>query len=162
MRMKNKTTFPTMCLLISFLKTSEMIKPSPLLPWNLFCKCSPEKSTGAKFIKLPNKSQAPQQGKESAKLPVPHGCRGTREEHGRAGRSRARHEEIPAGSWGVLCASPETWDYRGMTRRQGCESARKGSCMRMREAVVAAGQQCPVPERGDWGLHLRKSGDMED
>lgn len=70
-----------------------MTEPSPLLPWNLFRKCSPEKSTGAKFIKLPNKSQAPQQRRN---LPshqfLTSAERGTGEEHGRVGRSGAKHE----------------------------------------------------------------------
>lgn len=131
-----------------FLKTS---KPSPLLPWNLFCKCSPEKSTGVKFIKLPNKSQAPQQGRNLPSYQCLTGAEpGTSEEHGRVGSSRAKHESIPAGSWGVLCASPgAAWDHRGMTRRRGCDRKKgelhedKGGSGGRRTPVPAA----PVPER---------------
>lgn len=76
-----------------FLKTSEMTEPSPLLPWNLFRKCSPEKSTGAKFIKLPNKSQAPLQGRNLPNYQFVTGAEpSTSEEHSRVGRSRAKHE----------------------------------------------------------------------
>lgn len=76
-----------------FLKTSEMTQPSPLLPWNLFRKCSPEKSTGAKFIKLPNKFQAPQQGRNLPSYQFLTGAEpGSSEEHGRVGSSGAKHE----------------------------------------------------------------------
>lgn len=82
-----------------------MTKPSPLLPWNLFSKCSPEKSTGAKFINLPNKSQAPQQGRNLPSYQLLTSADpSTSQEHGRAAKSRAKtskFQQVPG-----VCSVP--------------------------------------------------------